>query len=79
MVVVSGTRFESLFIFIFFARTFFLHVLHESEGTACVVVVSGTRFESLFIYLFCTYGHALVLINGNVCVCVCAFSITPKP
>ena len=70
VVVVSGTRFESFFLF---ARTATHVQARESEGTACVVVVSGTQFE-FFVCLFArtathlwvgNYWHALVIINKH--------------
>jgi len=61
VVVVSGSRFESFFLFVFFctyghARTGTHVRAHESEGTACVVVVSGARFESFFYFYFARTG-----------------------
>ena len=56
VVVVSGTRFESFFIFIF-ARTATHVRARESEGMACVVV-SGTR-ERRNGLCGCCFWHAV--------------------
>ena len=75
VVAVSGTRFESLFYFIFYflgvctyghARTATHVQARESEGTACVVVVSGMWFESFF-FSSSMYGHAHTATHVRAC------------